>query len=478
MDSAKAHPRLIIASIVAATFMAVMDGYIVNIALPSLSQAFNVGTSTVSRVIIAYFLVLVSTMLLFGKLGDRFGLKRVFCAGYICFSAGSLLCGLAPTISLLIAARCLQGAGAAILFAMSSAIVARHLPVGTRGMAYGLLSAAASLGITIGAPLGGFITAYLSWRWVFFINVPIGVAAFFLAARVLPPNPDTGNATKPRFDVAGSILIFIGLLLLLYVFNIGQERGWTSWVVASGFAGALIFLAAFVGRESKCPSPLVNLALFRNKNFLFMGLSAFLAFMFLAGSGFLLPFYLMDFQALKSNQAGLVLTIYSLVKLACGPAAGWATSRVSSRKIACASILLAAAASFIFVCNLSFPGLAYVGFYLLLLGIAYGFFLAPMNNLAMAWAPKGDEGITAGTYSTMSNLGQVLGVCVLETVFSVGLPADFVIGSHSNPSAMIAGFRDAFTAGGIICLLAFLFVFLAREKQRGSPASSSAQTPA
>lgn len=466
----KVRQNLAMASIVAATFMAIMDAYIVNISLPSISKDFNVGTSIVSRIIIAYFLLLVSTTLLFGKMGDRFGLKKVFCAGYICFSLGSLFCGLAPTINLLIAARCLQGAGAAILFAMSSAIIARYLPPEIRGTAYGLLSAAASFGVTIGAPLGGFITAYLSWRWIFFINVPIGIIACLLAMRVLPSEHSSKEVEhKEPFDAFGSIFIFIGLLLLLYALNIGQGNGWTSATVLGSSAGAIVFLTVFIVREKKCAAPLINLGLFTNRNFLFAGLSSFLAFMFLAGSGFLLPFYLMGPQSLKSNLAGLVLTIYSLVKLAAGPVAGWTSDRISPRKIACVSIILAAAASFIFVFTLGLPGLVYVGIYLFLLGIAYGFYLAPMNNLAMSWSPEGAQGITAGTYSTMSNLGQVVGVCVFETVFSCALPDDFVIGAaniNNNVPGMIAGFRYAFTAGGFICLLAFLFVFLTREKSK------------
>lgn len=459
---------MIIASIVAATFMAIMDAYIVNIALPSISKSFGVSTSIVSRVIIAYFLLLVSTMLLFGKMGDRFGLKKLFCAGYICFSLGSLFCGLAPTINLLIAARCLQGAGAAALFAMSSAIIARHLPPAIRGTAFGLLSAAASFGVTIGAPLGGFIVAYLNWRWVFFINVPVGIIASLIAMKILPSDHGPkGIDHKKPFDISGSILIFIGLFFLLYALNTGAENGWTSLAVLGSSAGAIVFLAAFVLREKKCAAPLLDLGLFKNRTFLLTGLSSFFAYMFLAGNGFLLPFYLMGLQALKSSQAGLVLAIYSLVKLVSSPVAGWSSDRVAPRKIACASIILAAVTSFIFVFTLGLPGLVYVGIYLFLLGMAYGFFMPPMNNLAMSCAREGEQGITAGTYSTIINLGQVVGVCVLETVFSFALPHDFVIDSanmSNNVPGIINGFRYAFTAGGLICLLAFLFIFLAREK--------------
>lgn len=466
-----AHQRLVISSVIAATFMAVLDSYIVNISLPTIAQTFNISTSIVSRVIIVYLLVLISTLLLFGKMGDRFGLKKVLCFGYICFSAGSLFCGLATTINLLIAARCLQGIGAAMLIAMAAAIVAKHLPVEKRGAAYGLLSAASSLAITIGAPLGGFITAYLSWRWIFFVNVPIGLAACLIAMRALP-------AVKPSqplqsFDLAGAALVFCGLSCLLYALNMGQERGWASAIIAGSFIAAIIFLVLFIMREKMISYPLADLNLFRNKYFLLAVLGTFFAYMLLAGSMFLLPFYLINLKGLQSNQAGLVFIFYSLIKLAAAPPAGHMSDIISPRRIACFAILMAAFSSFLFAFTFNLQGLFWVAVLLFLQGIAYGFFISPMTNLSMSWAPEGSQGITAATYTTISNLGLVVGVCVFETIFSLALPAHFML-SKSAPSPeikemMTGGFFSAFLFGGFICLISFAFTFFSRNCPKCSP---------
>lgn len=168
--------RWIVISVAFSSFIVVLDAYIVNVSLPAIARYFNVGTSDVVHVIVAYLLIITSTLLLFGKLGDRFGFKKFFMLGFCFFTAGSLLCGISPTLGILIASRCLQGIGGAILYAIGTALIPKHLPEHRRGWAFGTVATAAGLGMAIGAPVGGFITQLLNWHWIFLINVPVGTA--------------------------------------------------------------------------------------------------------------------------------------------------------------------------------------------------------------------------------------------------------------------------------------------------------------
>ncbi len=165
----------VILCIAFAVFMVRLDGYIVNISLPTIARYFQVGTSEVSWIVLIYLLVMTGCMLILGKLGDRFGLKRIFLMGYLVFSVSSLFCGLAPTIHTLDLARAVQGVGGAMMIVSAFAIVSRLLPEHLTGWAFGVCSFANSLGIMVGSPLGGFITGFFSWKWIFLINVPIGL---------------------------------------------------------------------------------------------------------------------------------------------------------------------------------------------------------------------------------------------------------------------------------------------------------------
>jgi MFS family permease len=200
----------IVFSVAFAVFMVRLDGYIVVISLPTLARYFQVGTSEVSWVIIPYLLIMTGSTLIFGKLVDRIGLKKIFVWGYGLFTLGSLLCGLSPTIYLLDTARGVQGAGGAMMITSGMASIPHYLPVNIAGWAFGICSLANSLGIMVGAPLGGLITGYLTWHWIFLINVPVGIAAIVIVKRHLPADQNHPSLTAGRpFDVSGSILSFI-----------------------------------------------------------------------------------------------------------------------------------------------------------------------------------------------------------------------------------------------------------------------------
>jgi len=285
--------RWIVFSVAFAVFMVRLDGYVVNISLPTITRYFHVGTSEASWVVLSYLLVMTASMLIFGKLGDRVGLKKIFISGYVCFTAGSLLCGLSHNICMLDVARGIQGIGGAMMMTGAFAVISHYLPEAITGWAFGLCSLANSLGIMVGAPLGGIITGFFSWHWIFLINIPVGIAAVLIARKALPDEKPAGTAKeKPRFDVIGSTLSFIALSTLVYGLSMGNESGWQSPVILASLAIAAVASGAFIYREITCADPILDFKIFKNRDFAFAILTTLMAVMLLSGGNFLLPFYL------------------------------------------------------------------------------------------------------------------------------------------------------------------------------------------
>jgi EmrB/QacA subfamily drug resistance transporter len=465
--------RWIVLSVAFAAFMSKLDTYIVNVSLPTISKYFNVGTSEVSRVILVYLLVLTSTLLLFGRLGDKFGQKKIFVLGYFFFTLGSLLCGLSPSIQALVAFRGVQGLGGAMLLTSGYAIIPKFLPDGLRGWGFGIVTASAALGISVGAPLGGLITGIFSWHWIFLINLPVGVVAILVAHKVLPADaPAPGAHTESGFDIQGTVLSLLGISARLYALNMGQEQGWTSSRIVSCSAVSVIFLTGLFVWESRCEHPLLDLSLFMNRDFAYANVASFLAFMLLAANVFLIPFYLELVKDLKTEQAGLLLTSFSLVYIAISPWMGRIADKVNPRLLCAGAMLLASSASLVFALALQLSGLLPVIIFLVWLAVAYALFISPNNKFIMSLPPADKRGAAAGAFNTMNNLSQGVGICLFETVFSQALPQDIVSQNANLAKAavpnelLLLGFRNAYIVGGIVCLAALVFTIIGMNKKR------------
>jgi EmrB/QacA subfamily drug resistance transporter len=473
--------RPIVLCIASAVFMVRLDSYIVNISLPTLSRYFRVGTGEVSWVVLSYLLVMTSSMLLFGKLGDRFGLKRIFLTGYLVFTVASLLCGLSPSIYLLDVARGIQGIGGAMMVVSAFAAISRLLPEAQTGWAFGICSFANSLGIMVGTPLGGIIAGFFSWKWIFFINVPVGLLAVLLSWKVLPPaGPRIRPGKRRPFDVSGSVWSFVFFTTLVYGFSMGREEGWGSPLILGAFAVAFASSAAFWVRERKSADPVLDLGLLGRRDFGFAVLTTFLAVMLLAGGNFLMPFYLELAKGLAPEAVGAVIMIYSIVYMPIGPYSGRLSDRIDPALICVAATLLSMATCLLFAFTLSRPGLLPAILFLVLLAVSYGLFFASNNHLVMSLAPRDSQGVASGIYSTLMNVGMVLGICLFETVFSNSLPEGVSIRQLAPEAArlvagpLLASFRAAFLAGGLVCALAFLssLATLRVKRRRETPENS------
>jgi DHA2 family metal-tetracycline-proton antiporter-like MFS transporter len=462
--------RLILVNVAFTSFIVALDTYIVNVSLPSIAHYFNLGTSNVVYVMVAYLLVIASTLPLFGKLGDKFGFKRFFILGFFFFTLGSLLCGISPGIGILIGARCLQGIGGAMLYAIGTAMIPRYLPESRRGLAFGITSTSAGLGMALGAPVGGFITEFFSWQWIFLVNVPVGIASLIIAWRVIPRDEviDKKKGENPPFDITGAVLSFLGLLTLVYALNRGQETGWTSPLIISLFIISVILLTSFFMWEKRCRDPVLDLALFKITAFRYAALAGLAAFALYAGSNFMMPFYLIHIKDLSMSRVGLIIMIYSVVYMIVSPVMGRLSDRINPIILSSAGMASAIAACAFFAFGLRLPGLVPTIAFIIWLGLSYASFISPNNNRVMGAAPQDRQGIASGVYRTMQMIGMVIGVSVLETIFSLHIPRTALDTSLSQTSVpqniLLNGFNSAYLVGSVICALGLAFSLLARKK--------------
>jgi len=450
--------RWIVGSIAFASFMCTLDSSIVNISVPSIARYFNTGTSEVSWSILAYLLTMGVLLLPAGKLGDTLGLKRTFQLGQCCFVIGSLLCGLAPSLALLIAARVLQATGSAMLVTTAYALVPRLIPKESTGWAFGLLATAAALGVTCGAPLGGFITGFFSWRWIFLINVPVGVLALLASARCLPLDAVTGKHTGlSRFDIPGALLGAGGLLSLLLALNLGQELGWVSAPILIAFASAAVLLPAFLLWEKQAPEPSFDLKLLGEWRFSAGVLASGLVYMAYAGNNFMMPLYLELAKHLPTEWVGPVLMVQSVVMMMVGPTAGRLSDRLPTRYLTMFGTFLAAAAFTFFIFAFPLPGLVLPVLFLVLTGTSFSSFLSPNNSQVMSAPPPERQGAASGLLVTTNYVCMTVGICLMETVFALMLPSGIRLhglgtAAQAFPKGTLAGgYRAALLPAAIIC---------------------------
>jgi EmrB/QacA subfamily drug resistance transporter len=462
--------RKILFSIAFAAFMVNLDTYIVNISLPEIARNFNIGQSELVWIALSYQLTVAGLLLVYGRLGDLFGLKKIFLFGFLIFTIGSLFCGLSNNLTLLIISRSIQGIGASVLYALTPAMVPRFLPAEIRGQAFGVLATVAALGIILGAPVGGLITAYLSWHWIFIINVPVGIAAIWSAKRILPDDSTTGSFEQNKFDYSGAILSFSGILLMIYALNQGHRFGWTSTITFILIIASLFLFFILFMYEHKTKYPLFDLDLFKNKYLSFGYISSLLACMYLAGNNFLIPFYLQYVLKLKTEETGLVFLAYPLVYMFISPIAGKLSNKFHPGNLCTFGMILGSVTSLTFAFVSVYGSLLFMILYFVFLAFTFGTFFPSNNNFVMGKAPAGKQGIVSGMFRLTGMLGMIIGVCVFE-VFFTGVISPSENHGINNINllpidVLIKGFRYLYIFGSVLLLFAAVFSFLTGTKKR------------
>ena len=313
-------------------FMFTLDASIVNVALPTLVAAFATTFSTVQWVVLGYLLIATALVMAAARLGDIYGKKRVYFAGLAIFTVGSLLCGLAPTVGWLIAFRAVQGLGAVFVSALGTASVGEMFGTNERGRALGMIGSAVLLGVALGPSVGGFIIALVGWRWMFFVNIPVGIVAMSVIYRFVPDSP--GRPAEAGLDWSGTLLACIMLGGLALGLTWGQRDGFETPLVIALLAIAVIGFAAFLYVESRVANPILDLRVFRNRPFSSGLLMGYLVFLVLGGTGFLQPFFLEIIARYPTAKVGLLLAISPIVGGVTAPMGGALADRIGPRWVA------------------------------------------------------------------------------------------------------------------------------------------------
>ena len=401
-------------------FMALLDATIVNISLPAMMRDFGVGTSTISWVLNAYNLAFAAVLVAGGNLADRFGRRRAYLAGIAGFVAFSAACALAPSAGWLIAFRAAQGLSAAVLVPATLALVVAAVPRERLGGALGAWGAVGAFAAALGPSLGGALTEWASWHWIFWVNLPVGAFAAVLALAIVAESSDPAAAGR-RPDVLGVITLTGGLFALTLALIEGQSWGWTSGRILGLFAGSAVCLVLWVLVERGAPDPMVDLSVFRNRTFASGSAVLLLTSVGLGGAMFLLPQFLVGVAGHTELEAGLAITPMSLAVMVVGVLAGRISDRIGPRLPVGVGVLLMAAGLLLLRGLDSRAGAAEVLPGLVMLGVGLGLSLVPANTAAVAALPDEGYGVASGILATFRQIGIVFGVAILVAVLSAQL---------------------------------------------------------
>ncbi len=453
MTRSSTNPWLILVLICFAQFMVVLDGTVVNVALPSIQKDLGLSEANLQWIVNAYTLVFGGFLLLGGRAGDLLGRKRLFLFGLVVFTSASLLDGLASSSGMLIGARGLQGLGAAFISPAALAIITTTFAEGAeRAKALGVWAAIAIGGSAVGLILGGALTQYFSWPWVFFINVPVGIAVFFASLRYVPESKD--ELAHRSFDVAGAVTVTGGLMTLVYAIVQAQEKGWTSAQTIGTFVLAAVLLVSFVVIELRAKAPLVRLSIFRTRS-----LTAANITMFLVGAGLFAMFffnslYLQRVLGYGPLDAGLAfLPFTGGIIVSAGFASKYAP-RFGVRPVAIGGMIVTAL-GMLLLTQLPVDGTYVTNVLpaLVLVSLGLGCVFVPLTLVATTGLVNEDQGLASGLFNTSQQIGGALGLAILAT-FAASRTAN--VTGVSQSQALVDGFHVAFLGGAIFVLVALV----------------------
>ena len=469
--------KLIILSSALAAFMSSLDGTIVNIALPTISDIFDLPSSSVAWVSTIYLLVMAGSLLVVGKLTDIIGYRKIFLTGFVLFTLGSFACGFLPEMtgmfSLLLLSRVFQALGGVMMTVIAPAMLSRYMPGAARAKGMSVVVLFASLGMALGPTLGGLLTEYLSWNWIFYINVPVGIAALILGIFVLPRD-EKAKFTLKGFDGAGAVLIFVGLAALLYAFSEGYKLGWTSAPVLICIVLAVLCIAAFIVCEKKVKSPILDLNLFKNPSFLLLNVVLCVMYFTLAGAQYLLPFYLQLIQSLSTFESGLVLTVMSLGIMTAGVLSGQIYAKMVGRiRVLILSGVAILALGYFFLSKISpVSGLGIIVLGLALIGFGVGLTTTTATTLLMGSVKPEKNGMVSSITGLERFAPMTIGIAFFNLLLIAGVKA---IAKHTDITTrplqdvaagiLTSGFDLCFFVSMSLAVVAFVICLFVKESR-------------
>ncbi|MFG2940876.1 MFS transporter [Streptomyces sp. NPDC048282] len=442
----------------AAGFMASLDNLVVTTALPSIRRDLGGALDDLEWTVSAYTLTFAVLLMFGAALGDRFGRRRLFLAGLAVFTGASAAAAMAPGIDSLIAARAVQGVGAAIMMPLTLTLLTAAVPEARRGMAYGIWGAVNGLAVASGPLIGGSLTEHVSWHWIFWLNVPLGIALLPLARLRLAESHGTGAP----LDVPGTLLASGGLFGIVYGLVRGPADGWASPFVLTGlFAGAAL-LAGFVLHGSRAKNPMLPMRLFRSRAFSGINAASLLMFLGMFGSIFLLSQYMQGVLGYSPTEAGLRMLPWTGMPMLVAPIAGILSDRIGGRPVVAAGLFLQAAGlaylASVVTADASYgaqlPGL-------IVSGIGMALYFAPAANLVMSAVRPQEQGIASGANNALREVGGALGVAVMSSIFSAQ-------GGYESAQNFVDGLRPALVTGAAVVALAGIAALLIPGRRRAA----------
>jgi EmrB/QacA subfamily drug resistance transporter len=468
---------LALALLASVQFMVVLDIAIVNVALPSIQTDLGFSQENLQWVISAYALFFGGFLLLGGRTADLLGRRRLFVAGLIVFSAASLLSGLAWSDEALIVARALQGLGAAMITPAALAILMTAFQEGReRNTALGVWGAVGAFGAVAGVLLGGILTDWLTWEWIFYINIPVGIAALALTPLLLAESRDTQVST---FDAPGAVLVTAGLTTLVFVITQANEFGWASAETIGLFAAAGALLAAFVGWEARAKEPLMPFSIFRIKTVAAANISGLILGTVTFSMFLMLTLYMQQVLGYSPMKTGVAYLAVAGTAIIWSTVAAQLVTRVGVKPVIVAGMAFLTAGLLYFT-QVSVGG-SYVGDLLpgfLLIAVGLGFSFVPISIAALAGVQANEAGLASGLFNTSQQIGGALGIAALSAV-ATSTTSDEVATGTALPQALTSGFEASFIWGGIVAALGIVvaLVLVRRSDLEAPPVEEEVPQP-
>jgi EmrB/QacA subfamily drug resistance transporter len=454
-----------------ALFMIMLDNTVVNVALPAIKADLGITTSELEWTVAAYALTFASLLLTGGKLGDLLGRRLIFVVGLAVFTLSSLACGLSSSATELIAARAVQGVGAALMMPATLSIISATFHPRERGTAIGIWAGVSAMALAIGPLTGGLITEHISWNWIFYVNVPIGAIGIVASLLVVPESRDTSH--EQRLDLPGLLTSGIGLLALVYALIEANNYGWTSARILVLFVVAAVALTTFVLLEMHQRLPMLDLTLFRSGTFAGANLVALLVTLAMFGIFVFFPIYMQTFRGWSPVQAGAALLPWTLMVVIFAPIAGKLSDHVGSRW------LMAGGMSVVAICCLLLSTVTlHSSFWhmlpaFILGGLGMSFVMTPMSAAAMGAAPVDKAGVASGVLNTFRQVGVALGIGIMGAIVANRAAAH----GPPAPDAFVYGLTFGMKISAAICFGAAIAAAVLVRRYRHEH-SHAAEAPA
>ena len=454
--------------VVAMTFMATLDSSIVNVALPVMSGKMNVPLSSIEWVVASYVMIICSTILFFGRLGDIIGKSKIFQCGTVIFTIASLLCGLCHSFTFLIVCRFVQGIGASAYMANNQGIITELYPKEGRGRALGILVTAVAMGNMIGPSVGGLILSALNWNAIFWVNVPIGIIVFLLGRKYLPKSA----RNHEQMDKMGAALQFGGTLLLFGALIEAQKTGFANPYILVAILMSILFIVLFIRSEKRQRQPLLELNIFHSMQFSLNLVCALISFVCIAASTILLPFYLQDTLKFTPAQAGLFMMLSPLILAILSPICGTISDKIGSESLTLSGLLLMTFGFFLMSRLTEHSWIGICAVFVSIMAVGQALFQPANNSLIMSACPRDKLGIVGSVNSLTRNLGQIVGITLSTTLLYSFMSwklnyhvFDYVKG---RDDVFVYGMKSVYLILAAICCLGAAFtafrLFLAKRR--------------